>query len=195
MALSPSFEINFDCNWESLTFTETTGSYDASTNTGGYGSPNIETSDVDSTQLIIENLLTDVTFDTITTISVSSTGTEVELDFTDLLVDGAEVYTDGDHLPDGIYSFTFNVIDGATTYTYTVRKLILPDLWCDLNNTMLDIVDHTCSCDNNELIADYLKGFAFVKSLEGSAICGDISQFQTLYDKTQTILENLGCNC
>jgi hypothetical protein len=190
MALSPRFTINFECNFDGFTFEETTGAYNVSTNTIGYGSPNITTSDVDSTELIIENLLTEITFDTISTISASSGSTEYEFDLTDLTVDGVEQYDT--YMLDGIYEFTYNVIDGSTTYTYTIRKLILPYLYGLLAKAALKL--GTCTC-SSKFKDSWLQGFAFLKALEGTAICGDITQFVEQYTKVKNYLINLKCNC
>lgn len=192
MALSPRFTIEFDCDFQYFTFHETTGAYSVS-NTGGYGVPNIATGDVDSTQLIVKNVLTDVTFDTITTVTVSSTGVDIQFDLNDLLVDGEEVYTE--NLADGIYEFTYNVIDGATTYQYTVRQLILPDLNCSLCTALSRVIDPTCGCSKPQYISSWLEGFTRIKALEGSAICGSITQFEELYDKTQNYFTSLNCGC
>lgn len=192
MALIPKFSISNGCNFDSLTHTQTTGVYDSETNDTGYGSPNIETSDVDSTSLSITNLLTDTTFDDITDITASSTEVEYEITLDELTVDGAVVYTTS--LEDGIYEFIFSVVAGATTYTYTVRKLYLPELWSLLANASLKITGGTCSC-RDKYIPKWLTGFAYLKSLEGSAICGDITQFQNQYDFVYNYLSNLRCGC
>lgn len=190
MALSPKFTINFECNFDGFTFAETTSTYNATTNTGGYGAPNITTSDVDSTELVIENLLTEVTFDTIATITAASTATDFDFDLTDLTVAGVQQYTE--YIDDGIYEFTYNLIDGATTYTYTIRKLILPYLYGLLAKAALKL--GTCSCSSKYKDA-WLEGFALLKALEGSAICGDLTQFTTQYTKVKNYLLNLKCNC
>lgn len=193
MALSPKFTVDFNCGYDGFSMIQTTGTYDASTNTGGYNSPNITTSDVDSTELVIVDLFNDITFDTITTITAASTYTITTFDLTDLTVDGVQYYADS--IADGIFSFTFKVIDGSNTYQYNVRKLIIPDLTCTLTDAMMDIVNDSCGCGSKELIEDWLEGFAYVEALKGAAICGDISQFSTLYENAQNYLNDLNCNC
>ena len=96
----------------------------------------------------------------------------------------------------GYYDFIKNkVIDGSNTYQYNVRKLIIPDLTCTLTDAMMDIVNDSCGCGSKELIEDWLEGFAYVEALKGAAICGDISQFSTLYENAQNYLNDLNCNC
>jgi len=114
MALIPKFTVNFNCDYDGFSLIQTTGTYDASTNTGGYNSPNITTADVDSTEIIIVDLLNDVTFDTITSLTASSTYTITNFDLTDLTVDGVQYYEDS--IGDGIFSITLNIIDGSNTY-------------------------------------------------------------------------------
>lgn len=190
MALAPTFTIAQDCNWESLTFTEMTGAYDADSNTAGYGSPNITVEDVDSTSLTISLLTDDVDFDVITTISASSAYAETEIALADLTVSGTAYFSD--HITDGVYEFIYRVIDGGTTYSYTVRKLFLPDLYGMLNEKAITIT--TCKC-KSAYVQKWLYGFALVKSLEGSAICGDLTAFQADYDEVYNYLSNLKCNC
>lgn len=192
MSLIPKFTIGNGCNFDSLTHTQTTGVYNADTNAGGYGSPNIETSDVDSTTLSITNLFTEITFDDITTITASSTEVETEIALDELTVDGAVVYTTT--LEDGIYEFIFSVLSGDSTYTYTVRKLYLPELWSLLANASLKISGGSCSC-RDKFISKWLIGFARLTALEGTSICGDITQFQNQYDFVYNYLSNLKCGC
>jgi len=189
MALAPKFTITIDCNYSTVTFVETTGVYAAATNLGGYTSPNIATGDVDSTALIIKNVLTDVTFDTITSITASSSGVTHAFALTALLVDGVQLYTD--YLLDGIYDITYNVIDGITTYTYTIRKLSLGYLYGLLAKGMPNLGG--CSCNNNYLNS-WLEGFAMLKGLEGASIC-DTDAFIEMYDKVKNFLLNIKCNC
>lgn len=193
MALIPKFTVSFNCDYDGFSMIQTTGTYDASTNTGGYNSPNITTSDVDSTELVIVDLFNDITFDTITTVTAASTYTITTFDLTDLTVDGVQYYTDS--IADGIFSFTFKVIDGSNTYQYNTRKLIIPDLTCTLTSAMMNIVNDSCGCGSKELIEDWLEGFAYVEALKGAAICGSIASFSVLYENARTYLDSLQCNC
>lgn len=190
MALSPLFTISNDCNWDALTFTETTGAYDVSTNIGGYGTPNAATGDVTATTLAISNLTSDVDFDSITTISASSSDAETEILLTDLTVEGVAQFTT--NITDGVYEFIWTVVASGVTYTYTVRKLFLPELCGMLNEKALTIT--SCKC-KDAYANKWLYGFALVKSLEGSAICGDLTAFSEDYDEVYNYLYNLKCNC
>jgi hypothetical protein len=192
MANSPRFIVNIDCNFADLTFAETTGLYDATLRSYGYGSPNSDASAFESTTLVIRNLLTDTTFDTITTITASATSVDYVFDLTDLTVDGVQLYTET--LGDGVYDFVYTIIDGASSYSYTVRKLILGNLWNLYHEAELELIGSTCNCHSN-FVNDLLFGFAQLKSLEGSSICGNLQIFNNQYDFVENYLTNLQCGC
>ncbi len=192
MANSPRFDVTIACNLTDLTFGEVTGTYDAALRTYGYGAPNSDASAFESTTLVIRNLLTDTTFDTITSIVASATEVEYVFDLEDLLVDGAVLYTET--LGDGIYDFVYTIVDGVTSYSYTVRKLILGELWHLLHEAEVDLISSTCNCHSG-FAEKWLDGFAMLKSLEGSGICGDVTIFNTQYDFVENYLTNLQCGC
>lgn len=190
MALIPKFTISNSCNWDSLTHTQTTGVYDASDNTGGYGSPNALVGDITATSLSISNLTDDVEYDAITTIDASSDTTATTIDLAELTVDGVEAFTT--NITDGVYEFIWTVTATSTDYTYTVRKLFLPELCGLLAQKQIAIT--TCKC-KSDYVSKWLYGFALVKSLEGSAICGDLTAFSEDYDEVYNYLTNLRCGC
>lgn len=192
MANSPRFGITIDCNLTDLTFAESTGTYDATLRTYGYGTPNSDASAFESTTLVITNLLTDTVFDTITSIVASATSVDYVFDLTDLTVDGAQFYTET--LGDGVYDFVYTIIDGASSYSYTVRKLVLGQLWHLYHEAELELIGSTCNCHSN-FVNDLLFGFGQLKSLEGSGICGDMTIFNAQYDFVENYLTNLQCNC
>lgn len=192
MALIPKFTISNSCNWDSLIHTQVTGVYDADNNPGGYGDPNTGADAIDITSLEIFNLTDDVTYDAIGTIAVSADTLATTVTLAELTVDGVEVFTD--HITDGVYEFVWTVgIDRSpTSYNYTVRKLFLPELCGLLAQKQIAIT--TCKC-KSDYVNKWLYGFALVKSLEGSAICGDLTAFQEDYDEVYNYLTNLKCEC
>lgn len=192
MSLVPKYTITFGCNYDEITQTQTTGIYNADTNDTGYGTPNPEVGDVTATSLEITNLLTDTIFDTITDITASNTEEDYVIDITDLTVDGAVVYDTA--IEDGIFEFVFTVTAGGTDYTYTIRKLVLPTLWGMLAKASLKITGDGCKCAD-KFVPKWLLGFAYLTALEGTAICGDLTQFQNQYDFVYNYLSNLKCGC
>lgn len=54
MGLKPTISACLEDNCKKLTVTDTTGVYDSSDNTGGWGSPNISGSDVDTAEITVE---------------------------------------------------------------------------------------------------------------------------------------------
>lgn len=193
MALQPTFTIKPSCNYDQLIFQETTGTYDASSNPGGYGAPNDDTGDVTATSLAITDELNTVTFDAITTISASKTNGITYIPLTSLEVSSVDKYSTA--LTDGLFTVTYTVSVGATSYTYTVKILVLPDTWCKLNSAMVRMIDPTCHCINSGYKDNWLEAFSRLMALEGDAICGDLTSFTQTYTKLNTYLDNLKCNC
>lgn len=196
MALNPIFKVMIDCEYDGFSIIQLTGTYNATTNTGGYGSPNITVADVDSTSLIIKNLTENITYDAITSISASQYYTITNFNITDLKVSGTSSFTSGDPLPDGVYEFSFKVIDGSTIYTYTCRVGIIRSLKCTLAKANQKIVDDSCGCIKKDFLDKYYLGFAYITGLEGLEICSDLTAYSNLYDKVENYLNNnLKCNC
>ena len=193
MALQPTFTLKPSCNYDQLIFQETTGIYNAGSNPGGYGTPNDAIGAVSSTSLVIVDELNNVTFDTITTISASNINGITYIPLTSLVVSAVKQYTTA--LTDGLFSATYSVVVGATTYTYTVKIIVLPDTWCKLNNLMVKMIDASCGCINANFKDKWLEAFARLMSLESAGICGDLTSFTLSHTKLNSFLDNLKCNC
>jgi|DEB0MinimDraft_4_1074332.scaffolds.fasta_scaffold16658_4 hypothetical protein len=193
MALQPTFTLKPSCNYDQLIFQETTGTYDASSNLGGYGSPNATLASVTATKLVITDELNSVVFDDITTISESETLGITYISLTELEVSGVDKYTTA--LTDGLFSAVYTVTAGGIDYTYTVKILVLPDTWCKLNKAMIKMIDPSCGCVNADFKDKWLEGFSRLMALEGDAICGDLTYLTQTHSKLNTFFDNLNCNC
>lgn len=120
---------------KTLLFTDSTGAYDAVTNTGGWGAPNQVTSDIvlsSSTTVDKYWLTLDITYtnsadestvydtiylydelDFVSEFS-KSYGMEFELNMTHLLESGVAAGTVTDVFPDGIYDVTYTITEADT---------------------------------------------------------------------------------
>lgn len=107
-----------DC--KSFTFSETTGTYNSSTNTGGYGAPNFTVADVNTATVTI----TPFESDTSTEINVFSTfpTTDSEIEFT--ITNEDMGYSEDESIADGVYDIVYELtgdfaITGVNTGTKT----------------------------------------------------------------------------
>lgn len=118
--LEPKIELcHTDGAW---VLTESTGAYDAEDNTGGWGDPNIEGSEIDSaTIVILDHNGTETTH--VVTSQIPATVTET-FDFTGLELE----------IPDGITKVTYTIVatvdDEEVTYTGCIEKAFFPAVTC-----------------------------------------------------------------
>ena len=128
MALSLSFTVAESNDNKLITVTDSAGIYDALTNTGGWGAPNPEVTDVDPIGTHTLELIVTITTSDSTSTTYDAINLETEFgpfaDITDLvfaidcsmLVVGATALgTADDEFPDGIYNFEYVYDDGEVT--------------------------------------------------------------------------------
>lgn len=119
---------------KTVKFTDNTGGYDASTNTGGWGTPNEDPSDVVLTTLTTANkywLTLDITYtdssnvsttydtidlyDEFTSEFVKDYGMIYTLNMSHLQEGGVAAGTSSDVFPDGIYDVTYTITEADTS--------------------------------------------------------------------------------
>lgn len=112
-----------------LRVTDGTGIYDATTNPGGWGSPNPAVTVIDGTTYHLELDVvittsdgTETTYDTIDLYTKFGPFTTVndlvfDINASMLISGGTAVGTDEDQLPDGWYVLTYSFTDDGSTYT------------------------------------------------------------------------------
>lgn len=98
MAISPQIEVCLSDDCTKLEVTDTTGVYDANDNTGGWGSPNISGSDVDTAEIIINDPDGNKTTKDVT----SQVPNSVSGDFTYDPIEGT--------YPDGKYCIKYHIV-------------------------------------------------------------------------------------
>lgn len=164
MALSLKCAGSFSDDGEQMFFGDTTGAYNASTNTGGWGSPNPLTTQVTAFQIVCNWISagTIVTYNftvssgTITVASVTDgegttaniladlASTSFPFDSPDLF-DLTDTFDDAIVLPtlaDGQFKLTYKVISGSVPFTYTT------------STTFFRICDLLCCLAEKRLTAD-----------------------------------------
>lgn len=203
-----------------FTFTDTTNAYDAVRNPGGYGTPNLESNDVESCSIsifapgstvayVIDFVLTtgnidsaiitnpdgttnDVTTDVVTTQGLSFPfSTNFGSD--SLLIDETWIGgTEDESITDGVYTIVYEVI-GATpeqTYNTTVYTLSKCNACCCVTKALANL-DSDCGCDSGSL-KTVQKAQSFLNAAVSAANLGMYTAAQTDIEKALEICTN---NC
>ena len=207
MATVLNFEIEQSDNAKKLIFKETTGAYDGSLNTDGWGSPNEDTSDEavsTATALTITPPDADGASQDPTTAGTTYTGddplwpglissfpttnTGLELEITsDMLAAGADaVHTDG------VWTFTYVIVTATTTYTTTHKVFISGSIRCCVYKKLAAIDTVDCDCDSSEKVYA-LEAFTFYRSLIANAACGSENKYKELLALTRKLCSTNKC--
>jgi hypothetical protein len=174
-----------------IQFTETTGLYNASTNTGGWGTPNA---------LPIETI-------SFTLILTDPNGTVYTLLLDETLIFDANgnnfnyvIPTDIigiDTIIDGQWTITYEIVNngGSGNVTYSKTKVFL--FTCNSEccvASMLNNIDSGCDCCNKDVtINDYLKASVFLDALKKAAKCGAIDTFNKITKIINKLCKNKDC--
>lgn len=176
MALELSREICVKCDLKVFTVQDLTGSYDAVSNPGGYGSPNPLISDV--TAAYIKVTMADGTIYTIDAYPTlpNDGGSTFTVTNEDLGLDADSQFTDEvvtiDYVVLGVSSGT------AFAYTCGGLEAFMCNALCCVNEKMSDI-QVGCGCKSNQTTEEL---FFMLKGAEYAAECGKQEKAQALID-------------
>jgi hypothetical protein len=152
MALSPRFSICNDSTCENITVTDITGLYDASTNTGGYGSPNDGVGDVTSVTLTITPP-SGTALDAIDIVGgtphANVTWPASDLVYFDFITLAAEDLggTAGAAISDGTYTFLYTITGPGGTVTQTREHYLHCVTTACVQGLFANLEIGDCSCD------------------------------------------------
>ena len=171
MSLYTDFNIKQSDNAKEFTFTETTGAYNASTNVGGWGSPNEATSTATAVTLEVTppGATAAISIDMSASYPTAVSTTEKTIRTQDL-----SLGTDGE-FADGLWIFEYIVttpLEGALSNKQTI--FISGAARCCVYNMLADI--DLCDCDGTER-ARALEAFTYYRSAIACAAVGDSSKF------------------
>lgn len=190
LVLKLSAEIGTSCG--SILFSDGTGAYDASLNSGGWGSPNSTIASVTTWSIIIT--LPSGSVVTITDpVGLPTTTTTFEYTILDTVLNSG--YTT---VPDGLYSIEYTVTSGGTLYT-TSKKYILftCNIECCIAKLFAKIATETdCACGST-ISANARYAQALLLGLKANANAGNTTGMITLLTKLNTIcgFTESDCNC
>lgn len=191
MALEISFQICQSNTCNSLTFVETTGAYNATSNPTGWGAPNATLASVTSAELEITLASGDsYTIDLLATglFPTDDTTFEYELTNSDF------GYTNGAKIDDQIITFVYTVVANGTTYTQTVYQAFYCQVQCCVYSMFkdLNVTCDACLTSKTKAIDAYL----LLKGLIYSANCGNTTNFNSQLATLQKLCLNQNCqNC
>jgi hypothetical protein len=188
MALLLAFKANLDGTGKKITIKDTTGVYDSSTNTGGWGSPNIAATDVATVKL-------DITYSDGTVQTANLTGMPASIteafSYNAITLSGYK---------DGIAKLSYKVTTTDATpvvYVEEISQLYSCDIRKCINQMWVKIACETCNgnCDLVNLIDDANLAEGLYRALISGATCCD----STCINKILTALNNIcswkNCNC
>jgi hypothetical protein len=167
-----------------LKFTEETGFY-SPTNSTGWGTPNINISDVQTAILSITGP-NGVIYET----DLGNTGLfhsyypiEYQIPLTN--------YGNPTNIVDGEWIFVYTVTTDTETYTTTVYKYFFCNSECCVTNMLPKTKD--CDCCDNEDNSNYIIAWTHLQSLKKAAECGDYTNFTTIKKIVDKLCKNSGC--
>jgi hypothetical protein len=193
MALVLDFNIEQEQDGSSYTITDLTGAYDAVNNPGGWGTPNVELSDVAEAEVDLQIMDEDGNFT-----SVLTAGEKDVLDLPNFPND-----TDGDItrtvvLEDGYYRAIYRITDNSeTTYTETKYFTFYSSFKCCFSKISLAV--GSC-CDNQAKKLKLLEAHTILSALETAAAeqspttGGGLEVYKTIEYATQ-FCSQCGCSC
>lgn len=189
MALTPKMNICLNAGCSTLTFTETTGAYDVSTNTTGYGAPNPAIGDV--TQIVLNITSPDGELYIIDLTSEGFPTTDDELEYE---IDMADL-DDRDVIEDGYWSFTLTAVTGSGSFTGYKSYFFYCNAECCVNKLLSAVEADECMCDeeNNKRIDRYIKVKTFLESLKNAANCYNETKFDNILTIINKLCRNADC--
>lgn len=194
MALELQRSVSVNCSSKLFTITDETGLYNASSNTGGYGAPNIAVADVQAAY--VQVTLPDgsqYNFDVIATLPNTS-DTPYTILNTDLGLSAT------DQFPDGLWliNYTITGIGGVASsingqvFTYTANSYVLFDCnsQCCANENLANI-QAGCGCKDTDKL---LEPFILLEAAHAAVNCGKEEKATALINYLNTICGD-GCGC
>lgn len=196
---------------------DATGTYDASTNTGGYGPPNATSGAMTSATLEVLpygyetgwlftfTLVTgNVTECTVT--NPSGTVTDIFADLVNTAFPFTEAlpfvinneWFDGEtdsEITSSTYYFEYNVSNGVDTYTSSADRVIVCQVCCCVRNAEADLDATDCECQNAK-VETAMRGQLFLDSAIWAMENGEVEKSYANLMFAKKLCEGSGCsNC
>ena len=176
---------------KTLTVTDSTGEY-SGTNLTGWGTPNIELSDVSVATVTITDpddvehvvdLVNDLGIDYLT-----ATADTLEYDIDSTYFGLAST----DTIPDGIYNFLYSITDTSLdVYTMERNIALYCNIGCEINDLLKMIPEqYSCNKCNTAFINEVYGIYMMYKALINAAECGSVSEFNNILAMLKKMINN-----
>lgn len=189
MALTPKICVTVKNNCSGFSISDITEEYNSKTNIGGWGSPNITTSDIVEAVIRIDDGYESHEYDVIDSIPSTVTG-EYELTLIE------------DTFVDGEYTVTYLITDdNGLEYSCTKKVYITCNVRCCVDKMWLSYIselggsDCGCGCSGKITLNDILFAEALYKSLTRAAGCLNNATRDKILSQLQKICQYSNCNC
>lgn len=192
MALGLSFQICQSSDCSELTFVETTGVYNATSNPTGYGAPNALTSDATAATLTVTLASgSSYVIDLLATTFFPSSDITFEYALSNADFGGVA----SSAIDDQIINFLYTVTTASATYTTSFSQAFYCQVQCCVMSMFADIDVDCDSCTKSKTDAA-LKAYALLKGLIYSANCGNSTYFNSILTQLNKLCLNTNCsNC
>lgn len=173
MALILEHEVSEQVDCTKWDFIITSGDYNATTNPGGFGAPNVASTAITSATLEVKPygyttgwLFTftivsgSVTACTVTSPDGTVTNIFADLEYTSFPFSEAEPFVINNEwfggeadseLTSSAYYFELNISDGTDTYTSSSDELIVCSICCCVRNSAADLDARDCGCGDSKI--------------------------------------------
>lgn len=188
--ISLKAKADFRNSCTSLVVIDTTGEYDSSANTGGWGDPNWDVTHVTEASL-------EITYPDGTTQTVDVTS-QIPSSYSGDFYFNYIVPTSGDKFEDGLYEIKYSVTveDSGTTetYEYSFYKPALCGVTCCVNKKLAELRKELCNtCDYDIYLYNTRYMETMLNSLMYATWCGKTSEFDYILTTLQALCNYDDC--
>lgn len=161
MATDIKFSIYEAANCKTITFIETTGEYNVSSNPNGWGAPNEETSDATAATLTLVG--PDGT--TYPSIDLEALSNFPKDDSTEAIINSTDLLSTMTSFADGQWKITYSVTTSTTTYTKTVVFFFTCQIEKVVDKLLAKLDVNDCECKPGQ-IEEVLKLTAYIDAMK-----------------------------
>ena len=190
MAVDVKFSICQNSSCDTLAFTETTGLYNATTNTTGWGAvgggdPNEMVSQATAATLLI----TGPDGTVYPTVDLFALGSFPKSDSTSASITATSLAATMSSFADGLWKMTYSVTTGTATYTETITFFFTCQVESCVCKLVADLNLDDCTCDLDKLNT-VLQAKAYVDAMNYAVGCGNLNGANEILTSLQRL-----CGC